>query len=82
MKREGIFQKIKSVFKENEIDTENLKLSHQLGSGLLRIDSVKFMKLMVDLENEFDIELDYRDTFGQDNTLEELIDYIEEKYAS
>ncbi len=37
------------------------------------------MKLMVDLENEFDIELDYRDTFGQDNTLEELIDYIEEK---
>ncbi|CAM4261088.1 hypothetical protein BAMA_04445 [Bacillus manliponensis] len=82
MKKEEIFEKVKSVFKDNEIRTEDLQLSHQLGSGVLKIDSVKFMKLMVDLENEFDIELDYRDTFGQDNTLDELIDYIQTKYAS
>lgn len=82
MKREEIFEKVKSIFNDNEIKTEGLQLKHQLGSGLLQIDSVKFMKLMVDLENEFDVELDYRDTFGQDNTVGDLVDYIQVKYAS
>ncbi|MBK5452288.1 acyl carrier protein [Bacillus mycoides] len=78
MSREEILTKLKLVLSDNNISTQELKMEDRIGYGKLKIDSIKFMKLMVDLENEFNIELDYRETFDEhSNTIEHLVQYIE-----
>ncbi|GAA4726277.1 acyl carrier protein [Brevibacillus fulvus] len=76
--RQEVFMEILTVFNENNVNTDALSFDVRLDAPDFPIDSVLFMKLLVDLENRFQIELNYPEALGAEKpTLGSLTDYIE-----
>ncbi|MDR0267481.1 phosphopantetheine-binding protein [Paenibacillus sp.] len=83
MNEAEILEKVLAVFAANGINVESVTVDTMLGSPELELDSVVFMKVFIELENVFQIEIDYQDAVDQDShTVGSLIDYLVERTTS
>lgn len=82
MNREEIKRKLYDIFSSYDIDVSRITPQAKIGSKNLRLDSVKFLQVCVDIENTFGIELGYQEAMsGELRSVESIIRYIEKKGA-
>ncbi|MBU8772078.1 acyl carrier protein [Cytobacillus oceanisediminis] len=76
MNREDIEKKLIEILTTHEIE-HIFKPSTNIGSKTLSLDSVKFLKVCVDIENAFGIELQYEDAISSNfQTLEGMVQLV------
>ncbi|UFJ42444.1 acyl carrier protein [Brevibacillus humidisoli] len=80
MNREQVEQNVRAILAANGVDVSRATTRSVFGSPELQLNSVQFMKVFVDLENTFQLEIDYTSAVSDDKrTLGSLIDYLYEQ---
>lgn len=73
-----IFERVKERISETlDIDIDEIQLKDNLREDY-DLDSLDLVDLVMNLEDEFDLEVDDED-FEEIDTIESVVDYIEEK---
>ncbi|MFE6375861.1 acyl carrier protein [Bacillus subtilis] len=80
----ALIERVKNCLQRINIVVNELNVDTVIGRGELELDSIKFMEFFVELENEFNIVIDYREIFqnGQEKSLSVLLMYLENKLNS
>ncbi|MEC1686916.1 acyl carrier protein [Bacillus halotolerans] len=80
----ALIERVKNCLQRINIVVNELNVDAVIGRGELELDSIKFMEFFVELENEFNIVIDYREIFqnGQEKSLSVLLIYLENKLNS
>lgn len=75
----ALIERVKNCLQRINIVVNELNVDTVIGRGELELDSIKFMEFFVELENEFNIVIDYREIFqnGQEKSLSVLLMYLE-----
>lgn len=77
MKRKQVEQQVLKILQANGVDVARATPQSVFGSAELQLNSVQFMKVFVDLENTFQLAIDYTAAISDDKrTLGSLIDYL------
>lgn len=81
MTKNEIYLKLKNIIYQNFLDDKTIQISEETLLIAVGIDSVALMTLFVLLEEEFDFLVNEEDIFLEISTLNDLINYVQNKIS-
>ncbi|MBO8162766.1 MAG: acyl carrier protein [Brevibacillus sp.] len=80
MNYDEVEEKVRAILSRHGVDVSQATHHSAFGSSELLLNSVQFMKVFVDLENAFQLEIDYTKAVPEDcRTLGSLLAYLWEQ---